>query len=120
MSVGVPIKLLHEGLGHTVTIELKTGELYRGVLATCEDSMNCLMENVTVTGKDGKLSTLEQVFLRGSQIRFILFPDMLRHAPVFKAVLAKSKGKGLPVSTAAQKKAAQMRSRASHLLRGKK
>jgi len=32
-GLGVPVKLLHESLGHTVTVELKTGQLYRGKLA---------------------------------------------------------------------------------------
>lgn len=32
-SLGVPVKLLHESLGHVVTVELKTGQLYRGKLA---------------------------------------------------------------------------------------
>lgn len=41
MSIGVPVKLLHEAEGHTVTIELKTGELYRGKLIEAEDNMNC-------------------------------------------------------------------------------
>lgn len=32
-SLGVPVKLLHESLGHVITVELKTGQLYRGKLA---------------------------------------------------------------------------------------
>jgi len=36
MSVGVPIKLLHESENHIVTIELKTGELFRGYLTEAE------------------------------------------------------------------------------------
>lgn len=32
-GLGVPVKLLHESLGHVVTVELKTGQLYRGKLA---------------------------------------------------------------------------------------
>ena len=32
-TLGVPVKLLHEALGHTITVELKTGQLYRGKLA---------------------------------------------------------------------------------------
>ena len=36
MSVGVPIKLLHEAANHVVTIEVKTGELYRGYLSEAE------------------------------------------------------------------------------------
>ena len=29
-SLGIPVKLLHEAAGHIVTVELKSGELYRG------------------------------------------------------------------------------------------
>lgn len=32
-TLGVPVKLLHEALGHIITVELKTGQLYRGKLA---------------------------------------------------------------------------------------
>src|SRR5260221_11850182 len=32
-GLGIPVKLLHESLGHVVTVELKTGQLYRGKLA---------------------------------------------------------------------------------------
>merc|ERR1712137_1274424 len=83
-SIGIPVKLLHEGIGHTVTCELKTGEMYRGHLMNCEDNMNAMLEGVTVTGRDGKVTNLEQVYLRGSQIRYFILPDMLRHAPMFK------------------------------------
>lgn len=38
MSVGVPIKLLHESENHIVTIEIKTGELFRGYLTEAEVS----------------------------------------------------------------------------------
>ena len=31
-TIGVPTKLLQESLGHVVTIELKTGQVYRGKL----------------------------------------------------------------------------------------
>ena len=44
VSIGVPIKLLHEGEGHVVTVELKNGETYRGMLTEAEDSMNCQMK----------------------------------------------------------------------------
>ncbi|OLP85887.1 Small nuclear ribonucleoprotein Sm D3 [Symbiodinium microadriaticum] len=88
-GLGIPVKLLHEGIGHTVTCELKTGEMYRGHLMNCEDNMNAMLEGVTVTGRDGKVTNLEQVYLRGSQIRYFILPDMLRHAPMFK-----KKGRG--------------------------
>lgn len=41
VAVGVPIKLLHEAETHLITVELKTGETYRGVLQEAEDTMNC-------------------------------------------------------------------------------
>lgn len=31
-NLGVPTKLLHESLGHIITVELKTGQIYRGKL----------------------------------------------------------------------------------------
>lgn len=39
--MGVPIKLLHEGEGLTVTAEMKNGETYRGILLEAEETMNC-------------------------------------------------------------------------------
>ena len=44
-NVGVPITLLHEGEGHVVTVELKNGETYRGLLSEAEDTMNCQMRD---------------------------------------------------------------------------
>lgn len=41
MSIGVPIKVLHEAEGHIVTCETNSGEVYRGKLVEAEDNMNC-------------------------------------------------------------------------------
>jgi small nuclear ribonucleoprotein D3 len=38
MSIGVPLKLLHEAENHVVTIELKSGEFFRGYLMEAEVS----------------------------------------------------------------------------------
>jgi small nuclear ribonucleoprotein D3 len=43
-GVGIPIILLHDGEGAIVTIELKTGDMYRGYLEDSEDNMNCTMK----------------------------------------------------------------------------
>ena len=50
-SLGIPVKLLHEAEGHTVTVELKSGELYRGQLLESEDNWNCQLESITCTAK---------------------------------------------------------------------
>ncbi|CAN6466435.1 unnamed protein product [Victoria cruziana] len=70
-SLGIPVKLLHEAAGHVVTVELKSGELYRGSMIECEDNWNCQLENITYTAKDGRVSQLEHVFIRGSKVRWV-------------------------------------------------
>ena len=103
-GLGVPVKLLHESLGHIVTVELKTGQLYRGKLAegrpslladwprsfftdnfssTAEDNLNISLKDITVTGRDGRVSQLDQVYIRGSMVRFFIVPDMLQNAPMY-------------------------------------
>lgn len=100
-GVGVPIKILHEALGLTLSIELKTGQLYRGKAVNVEDNMNIQLSQVTLTGRDGRLSVLEHCFIRGSQIKFIIIPDNLRHAPLFKNFSSKEKrGHGLGMGKA--------------------
>lgn len=87
MSIGVPIKVLHEAEGHIITCETITGEVYRGKLIEAEDNMNCQMSNITVTYRDGRVAQLENVFIRGSKIRFLILPDMLKNAPMFKKMV---------------------------------
>jgi small nuclear ribonucleoprotein (snRNP)-like protein len=50
-SLGIQVKLLHEAAGHVVTVELKTGEVYRGSMLDCEDNWNCQLHNPTFTAK---------------------------------------------------------------------
>ena len=40
MSIGVPLKLLNEAKNHIITIELNSGDLYRGYLLDLDDTMN--------------------------------------------------------------------------------
>merc|ERR1712078_164179 len=96
-GVGVPVKLLHEAIGHIVTIELKSGDLYRGDMTSAEDNWNCQLQNVLVTAKDGRQSQLEHIFIRGSFIKLMAVPDMLKHAPMFKRMDPKYKHKGFGI-----------------------
>ena len=79
MSIGIPIKLLHEAVSHVVTVELKTGEVYRGQLMDAEDNMNLQMQNITLVARDGRQSSLEHCFIRGSKVR-PLFMRATAHA----------------------------------------
>merc|ERR1711894_3244 len=94
-SIGVPIKVLHEAEGHIITLETVSGEVYRGKLLEAEDNMNCQLIQITMTARDGRVSQLEQVFIRGSKIRFVILPDMLKNAPMFKKMMVSQKGAGV-------------------------
>jgi len=89
--IGVPIKLLHEAENSVVSVELKTGDLFRGYLMEVEDTMNVRLDDVFVLNKEGKTIHVDQVYLRGSQIRFFVFPDMLKNAPMLKKVKNQTK-----------------------------
>ena len=39
-----------------------------------------------MTARDGRVFKLENVFLRGGNIKFIILPDVLKHAPVLRKI----------------------------------
>lgn len=59
---------------------------------------------MTMTCRDGRVVKMENVFLRGGLVKFIVLPELLKNAPVFKKVhnmhkrLDKSKGPGAPAA----------------------
>jgi small nuclear ribonucleoprotein (snRNP)-like protein len=57
-TIGVPLRLLHEAEGHAVTVELKSGDLYRGHLQAAENTMNVQLLNVVHTARDGRVTKL--------------------------------------------------------------
>ncbi|CUS11520.1 unnamed protein product, partial [Tuber aestivum] len=133
-SIGIPIKLLNEAQGHVCTLELTSGQIFRGRLfegtcpppptlfpptlptnpSTSEDNMNVQLRDITVTARDGRVSHLDQVYIRGSHVRFFIVPDMLRYvfrfagrgakgglmgcdrnAPMFRSRAVRGRGVGL-------------------------
>jgi len=85
-KVSVPIKVLLEAVGHVVTVEVKNGESYRGQLEDAEETMNLHLAVVTHTARDGSKKKLEHVFVRGSQVKFMVLPSILKEATVFRKV----------------------------------
>ncbi len=65
--------------------------MFRGFLADAEDTMNVRLDDWTMWTKDGRSMPVEQVYLRGSQIRFIIVPSMFKNAPMFKRVRAQAR-----------------------------
>jgi small nuclear ribonucleoprotein D3 len=39
-----------------------------------------------MTGRDGRIVKMENVFLRGGLVKFIVLPELLKSAPIFKKV----------------------------------
>lgn len=85
-NVGVPVKLLFEAEGMKITVEMKNGEIYRGLLLSAEDTMNVSLSDVLRTARNGQISKLSNVYLRGSSIRFVVLPSLLKSAPLFQKV----------------------------------
>lgn len=85
-NLGVPVKLLFEAEGMKITVEMKNGEIYRGLLVGAEDTMNVSLTDVLRTARDGKVTKVTNVYLRGKCVRFIALPDLLKSAPIFKKV----------------------------------
>lgn len=105
-----------------MTIELKNGCSYRGILDESQDNMNCLlkvmiasaaylliiqcyrkfkfsqtvstMQNCTKISPDGEETKIEQAYIRGSQISFVIVPDALSKAPFFNRIKMWRKYKG--------------------------
>jgi hypothetical protein len=48
-NLGVPVKLLHESLGHVITVELKTGEV------SCSMDWSRSMKLIRITDVSGKV-----------------------------------------------------------------
>ncbi|KAG8174199.1 hypothetical protein JTE90_021771 [Oedothorax gibbosus] len=113
MSLGVPVKVLHEAEGHIVTLETNTGEVYRGKLVEAEDNMNCQMSGITVTYRDGRVGQLENIYIRGSKIRFLILPDMLKNAPMFKKTLPRLGLGDLRLGASSRGKSAILRAQAA-------
>lgn len=58
---------------------------------TAEDNMNVQLENINVTQRDGRVTHLDRVYIRGSHVRLFIVPDMLRYGS-FLSPLGASKG----------------------------
>ena len=55
-------------------------------MTDAEDNWNVQLSNVTATGRDGKVTHMEHIFVRGSRVRFVIVPDLLKNAPMFKRI----------------------------------
>ena len=92
-SLTLPMAFFHEGEGLTLTVETKSGDLYRGRASNTEDNFNLYLDKTTITSKDGRMRTLDRVFLRGSTIVLVIFPEILARSPIFDRMRELAKGR---------------------------
>jgi hypothetical protein len=95
----------------TLALQNQLGMLLhaQGKLDEAEDNMNLHISNCTKTAKDGRVSTLASVFLRGSHVRFMVLPDILKNAPFFKKIETKQAKQAQAKSGNKSQQAAQQR-----------
>ena len=46
-----------------------------------------------MTARNGRVQKLENVFLRGGHVKFIVLPDLLKSAPMFKKIQSLKRSK---------------------------
>lgn len=83
MPTQVPLRLLGEAQQHVVTLELDSGQTYRGTLVRSEENMNMQLSDVVVTERTGQVSHMDLVYIRGSHVKMAVLPDILRYSPLF-------------------------------------
>eukprot|EP01064_Diplonema_japonicum_P003998 TRINITY_DN1264_c0_g1_i1.p1 TRINITY_DN1264_c0_g1~~TRINITY_DN1264_c0_g1_i1.p1 ORF type:complete len:106 (+),score=14.13 TRINITY_DN1264_c0_g1_i1:61-378(+) len=74
----LPIRVVQEAKGAVIALETMKGEVYRGLCMEVQESLNLRLSQVKYTKRNGASCDLEQVFIRGSQIKFLVLPDTLR------------------------------------------
>ena len=73
--------LLKDSKPFLISIETKGKKIFRGNLTFIEENMNCILENAVLIDQNGKLSKFKSVFLRGSNIKIFIIPDVLKNIP---------------------------------------
>ena len=84
----IPLRLFNSSEDYLITVELKSGELYRGKLIHTSYNMDCQLSNVKYTNPNDELNpnkviALDSVFIRGSNILLLILPDLLSEQNMF-------------------------------------
>ena len=72
----LPLSIIRSTVQGPILVELKNGETYSGILGACDNWMNMQLKEAVLTSKDGdKFWKLDEVFLRGNNVKYVRVPD---------------------------------------------
>lgn len=69
-----PLDLIHGSLGKKVTVTLKNGTIYKGLLRGYDEFTNLVLEDVEETSEGKDKKEWKKVILRGTNILFVEGP----------------------------------------------
>ena len=68
----LPMQLLSGSVSTAVSIEVKSGECFNGVVVKADYFMNFLLKDVTITSPDGQsFSKVDKCYVRGNSVKYI-------------------------------------------------
>mmetsp|Transcript_103112 Transcript_103112/g.183217 ORF Transcript_103112/g.183217 Transcript_103112/m.183217 type:complete len:140 (-) Transcript_103112:104-523(-) len=98
----LPMSLLRTAQNQPMMVELKNGETYSGVLASCDGFMNLHMRDIVCTSRDGeRFWKIPECYVRGNSIKYLRLPDevidMVKDEPTSRKEIRqqfKARGRG--------------------------
>jgi len=96
-EVGIPTLLFHDGEGLSLAVETRDGTLYKGRCDLTEDTFNMSLYHCMAYFPDGTERRMERAYIRGSQIVFIVFPEILSQAPYIERVRRAASGRTVAI-----------------------
>ena len=72
----LPTELLKTAVNHTMSVELKNGETYAGLLVGIDKFMNLHMRDIVASDKDGeRLWKIPDCYVRGNTVKGLRLPE---------------------------------------------
>ncbi|CAJ1439142.1 unnamed protein product [Effrenium voratum] len=102
VAMVLPMSLLRTAQNQPMMVELKNGETYSGVLASCDGFMNLHMRDIVCTSRDGeRFWKIPECYVRGNSIKYLRLPDevidMVKDEPTSRKEIRqqfKARGRG--------------------------
>lgn len=96
-TTSLPILCLQEAKDFKVNVEVLSGERYFGRLVKLDGAGDMHLEEVLHRAVDGAATVMQRITIRGHQIRLVMLPKNIKHAPFLQSnVMARNATIGNP------------------------